>query len=79
MIVSIDSQQVWNRIAPGLASQFDSPYSLPVTAPRPLYLLNGAKDPRCPLGGLVVPLEKSQKAYEETASPGNFKVHPSLI
>ena len=34
-------KQVWDRIAPGLASQFDAPYSVPVTAPRPLYLLNG--------------------------------------
>ncbi|KAF8099340.1 hypothetical protein N665_0245s0018 [Sinapis alba] len=66
-------EKVWNRIAPGLASQFDSPNSLSVTAPRPLYILNGAKDPRCPLGGLVVPLERAHKAYDETASPGNFK------
>jgi hypothetical protein len=34
-------EKVWNRIAPGLASKFDSPYSLPVIAPRPLYILNG--------------------------------------
>lgn len=91
---------MWNRIAPGLASKFDSPYSIPVIAPRPLYILNGehnqylcmliiyqhtykfsriscagAKDPRCPLGGLVVALKKAEKAYKETASPGNFKVN----
>lgn len=28
-------------IAPGLASKFDAPYSLPVIAPRPLLILNG--------------------------------------
>ncbi|KAF8095695.1 hypothetical protein N665_0326s0037 [Sinapis alba] len=66
-------EKVWDRIAPGLASQFDAPYSLPVIAPRPLYLLNGAEDPRCPLGGLVVPLKRAKKAYKKTASPGNFK------
>jgi len=66
-------EKVWNRIAPGLASQFDSPYSLSVIAPRPLYILNGAKDPRNPLGGLVVPLERAKKAYKEASSPGNFK------
>lgn len=33
--------QVWNRIAPGLDSQFDSIYSVPAIAPRPLLLLNG--------------------------------------
>ncbi|KAJ4887944.1 alpha/beta-Hydrolases superfamily protein [Raphanus sativus] len=64
-------KKVWDRIAPGLASQFDAPYSVPVIAPRPLYLLNGAEDPRCPLGGLVVPVKKAKKAYKKT--PGNFK------
>ncbi|CAN8252300.1 unnamed protein product [Cochlearia groenlandica] len=66
-------EKVWNRIAPGLASNFDSPYSLPVIAPRPLYIINGAKDPRCPLGGLVVPLKKAEHAYKKTASSENFK------
>ncbi|XP_010454911.1 PREDICTED: uncharacterized protein LOC104736592 [Camelina sativa] len=65
--------KVWNRIAPGLASKFDSPYSLPVIAPRPLYILNGAMDPGAPLGGLEVPLKRAEKAYRKTGSPGNFK------
>lgn len=34
-------QKVWNRIAPGLASQFDSPYTFPSLAPRPLIVANG--------------------------------------
>lgn len=33
--------QVWDRIAPGLASHFDSPYTIPAIAPRPLLILNG--------------------------------------
>ncbi|KAJ4867670.1 alpha/beta-Hydrolases superfamily protein [Raphanus sativus] len=64
-------KKVWDRIAPGLASQFDAPYSVPVIAPRPLYLLNGAEDPRCPLGGLVVPVKRAKKAYKKT--PGKFR------
>ncbi|CAN6441631.1 unnamed protein product [Victoria cruziana] len=34
-------EKVWNRIAPGLAHEFDAPYSVPVIAPRPLLILNG--------------------------------------
>ncbi|KAG5018773.1 hypothetical protein JHK87_014628 [Glycine soja] len=34
-------EKVWDRIAPGLASQFDSPYSIPTIAPRPLLILGG--------------------------------------
>jgi hypothetical protein len=33
----------------------------------------GANDPRCPLGGLELALKRAEKAYKETASPGNFK------
>ena len=35
------SEQVWDRIAPGLASEFDSPSSIPAIAPRPLLIVNG--------------------------------------
>ncbi|KAL0394068.1 UNVERIFIED_CONTAM: hypothetical protein Slati_4373000 [Sesamum latifolium] len=41
-------EKVWDRIAPGLASRFDSPYTVPAIAPRPLLILNGKEDPRCP-------------------------------
>lgn len=34
--------KVWERIAPGLASKFDAPYTVPAIAPRPLLILNGA-------------------------------------
>ncbi|KAF3536007.1 hypothetical protein F2Q69_00025037 [Brassica cretica] len=62
-----------NEIDKEVVEKFDAAYSVPVTAPRPLYLLNGAKDPRCPLGGLVVPLKRAKKAYKKTASPRKFK------
>ncbi|GFS40297.1 alpha/beta-Hydrolases superfamily protein [Actinidia rufa] len=52
-------EKVWDRIAPGLASKFDSPYTIPIIAPRPLLILNGEKDPRCPIGGLEISHIKS--------------------
>ncbi|KAJ8432393.1 hypothetical protein Cgig2_009995 [Carnegiea gigantea] len=67
-------EKVWDRIAPGLASQFDAPYSVPTIAPRPLLILNGADDPRCPLSGLDIPLSKAQKAYEEAGCSDNLKL-----
>ncbi|KAG5556521.1 hypothetical protein RHGRI_006953 [Rhododendron griersonianum] len=33
-------EKVWDRIAPGLASQFDSLYTIPIIAPHPLLILN---------------------------------------
>ncbi|OEL31557.1 hypothetical protein BAE44_0007420 [Dichanthelium oligosanthes] len=64
--------KVWEKIAPGLDSQFDAPYSLPLIAPRPLLLLNGAEDPRCPIAGLEEPISRAAKAYEESGSAEKF-------
>ncbi|XP_014499633.1 uncharacterized protein LOC106760738 [Vigna radiata var. radiata] len=67
-------EKVWDRIAPGLASEFDSPYSIPAIAPRPLLILNGAEDPRCPIVGLEVPISKASQAYKEFQCLDNLKV-----
>ncbi|KAK7352842.1 hypothetical protein VNO80_18272 [Phaseolus coccineus] len=66
-------EKVWDRIAPGLASEFDSPYSITAIAPRPLLILNGAEDPRCPVAGLEVPISKASQAYEEFQCLDNLK------
>ncbi|EMS55378.1 hypothetical protein TRIUR3_07550 [Triticum urartu] len=67
-------KKVWDKIAPGMASQFDAPYSVPLIAPRPLLLLNGADDPRCPVLGLQEPASKAAEAYEKAGSADKFKV-----
>ncbi|KAJ4748852.1 alpha/beta-Hydrolases superfamily protein [Rhynchospora pubera] len=66
--------RVWDRIAPGLDSEFDSPYSVPAIAPRPLLVLNGADDPRCPLSGLKTPEERTSTAYKSFGSADKFKL-----
>ncbi|KAK4274289.1 hypothetical protein QN277_017535 [Acacia crassicarpa] len=67
-------EKVWEKIAPGLASKFDSPSSIPAIAPRPLLILNGAEDPRCPIEGLEVPKSYAQLAYGESHCLDNFKM-----
>ncbi|KNA17983.1 hypothetical protein SOVF_074840 [Spinacia oleracea] len=67
-------EKVWDRIAPGLASEFDAPYTIPTIAPRPMLILNGADDPRCPLAGLDTPKLRAQKAYEAYHHSDNFKL-----
>ncbi|CAN1218765.1 Putative esterase YitV [Linum perenne] len=67
-------EKVWNRIAPGLASNFDAPYTVPAISPRPLLILNGAEDPRCPCGGLEILSSRAYKAYDEANVPDKFKV-----
>ncbi|KAL3745278.1 hypothetical protein ACJRO7_014398 [Eucalyptus globulus] len=67
-------EKVWNRIAPGLASDFDAPNTVPAIAPRPLLIINGANDHRCPLAGLEVPKSRASEAYEKAHCPENFKL-----
>ncbi|CAM0912912.1 unnamed protein product [Alopecurus aequalis] len=66
-------EKVWDKIAPGMASQFDALFSVPLIAPRPLLLLNGAKDPRCPIPGLQEAVSRTANAYEEAGSAEKFK------
>ncbi|XP_050215251.1 uncharacterized protein LOC126666280 [Mercurialis annua] len=68
------AEKVWDRIAPGLTSSFDLPYTIPAIAPRPLLILNGAEDPYCPIAGLEIPKLRAQKAYEESRSQDKFKL-----
>ncbi|KAK8602521.1 hypothetical protein V6N12_052327 [Hibiscus sabdariffa] len=67
-------EKVWDRIAPGLASQFDAPNTVPAIAPRPFLIVNGAEDPRCPLDGLEIPKTRACKAYEEAHCADKFKL-----
>lgn len=74
---SIDGEvveKVWDRIAPGLASEFDSPYTVPVIAPRPMLVLNGGEDPRCPVAGLEIPRLRTEQAYNQAGCPDKFKI-----
>nr|KAJ0191344.1 hypothetical protein LSAT_V11C800430090 [Lactuca sativa] len=66
-------EKVWNRIAPGLASEFDSHHTVPVIAVRPLLIINGEVDPRCPLEGLDATISTTQKAFD-AHSLTHFKV-----
>jgi len=43
---------VWEAITPGLLDRFDAPSSLRLIAPRPLLVVNGLLDPRCPAEGV---------------------------
>ncbi|XP_071722360.1 uncharacterized protein [Rutidosis leptorrhynchoides] len=67
-------EKVWDRIAPGLAGEFDSNYTVPLIAPRPLLILNGAEDPRCPMAGLSVTISRTRKAFEDAHCSLNFQV-----
>lgn len=72
---------VWDRLVPGLAEAnetssmaFDAPASLPCVAPRPLLVLSGEKDPRCPLEGVNKSITAALRAYTCKGAPGSLRL-----
>uniref|UniRef100_A0A061QP76 Alpha beta-hydrolases superfamily protein n=1 Tax=Tetraselmis sp. GSL018 TaxID=582737 RepID=A0A061QP76_9CHLO len=68
-------RSVWDKIAPGLVDKFDSPRSLPAIAPRPLLVLNGEEDPRCPVKSLLQAADAARHSYQVLGSPDKFEVY----
>eukprot|EP00927_Polykrikos_kofoidii_P007603 TRINITY_DN13132_c0_g1_i1.p1 TRINITY_DN13132_c0_g1~~TRINITY_DN13132_c0_g1_i1.p1 ORF type:complete len:411 (+),score=60.36 TRINITY_DN13132_c0_g1_i1:44-1276(+) len=81
---AIDSevvQAVWRRIVPGLvedsagsASAFDAPASLSCIAPRPMLVLSGEMDPRCPLDSVQHSMQVAAAEYQAQSSPGRLRL-----
>eukprot|EP00892_Ulva_mutabilis_P011860 jgi/Ulvmu1/9046/UM005_0139.1 len=68
-------QNVWHRLLPGMLEDYDAPKSLPCIAPRPLMIVNGEHDPRCPIEGLKAVFAECQKAYKHWGCEGNLTTH----
>ena len=71
----VDAQFVrsfYDRVAPGIYSQFDGPAMLPLIAPRPLLSINGDSDARTPIPGLMECVRAAQKAYAAAGVQDRF-------
>jgi dienelactone hydrolase len=64
----------YDRVAPGIYSQFDGPAMLPLIAPRPLLTINGGSDARTPRPGLMECIDAARKAYAEAGASDRFEV-----
>lgn len=56
-------RKFYDRVVPGIYSQFDGPAMLPLIAQRPLLVINGDSDPRTPLPGVMESAAATRKAY----------------
>jgi predicted esterase len=77
-VTSIDAKFVrsfYDRVAPGIYSEFDGPQMLPLIAPRPLLAINGDKDPRTPGPGLMECTRAAEKAYAAAGASERFQLH----
>lgn len=55
---------LWNKVIPGMLDQFDCPSMLRLfAADRNLLIVNGEKDPNCPLGGAKIAFASAEQAF----------------
>lgn len=67
-------QKFYDRVVPGIYSQFDGPEMLPLIAPRPLLVINGDSDARTPLPGVMECAERARKAYAALRAEDKFQL-----
>lgn len=65
----------YDRVVPGIYTQFDGPAMVPLIAPRPLLVINGDSDARTPLPGLMDCITPTERAYREANAADQFKLY----
>ena len=65
-------RKFYDRVMPGIYSQFDGPAMLPLIAPRPLLVINGDSDARTPRPGLDECIDAAKKAYARAGAADKF-------
>jgi len=65
-------RKFYDRVAPGIYSEFDGPAMLPLIAPRPLLTINGGADARTPLPGLMECIAAAKEAYSRARASDKF-------
>jgi dienelactone hydrolase len=67
-------RELWDKVIPGILDQFDCPSMVRLFAGRPLLILNGERDPNCPLPGARVAFASAQKAFQEAGTPERLRI-----
>jgi dienelactone hydrolase len=67
-------QKFYDRVVPGIYSEFDGPEILALIAPRPLLVINSDSDNHTPLPGVIECTDAAQKVYAADNATNNFAV-----
>lgn len=67
-------RKFYDRVAPGVYSDFDGPRMVPLIAPRPLLLINGDSDARTPMPGLMQCSKAAEKAYAAAGARDRYQI-----
>jgi dienelactone hydrolase len=67
-------EKFYDRVAPGIDSEFDGPQMIALIAPRPLLMINSDSDIHTPLPGVQECIAAAQKIYSADNATNNFAV-----
>jgi dienelactone hydrolase len=67
-------QIFYDRVVPGIYSEFDGPAMLKLIAPRPLLVINSDSDSHTPLPGVIECTRAAQKVYASDKAEDHFAV-----
>ena len=67
----------YDRVVPGIYSDFDGPQMVPLIAPRPLLVINGDSDARTPMPGLRECLSAAEQAYASAGDRYQAVIQPN--
>jgi dienelactone hydrolase len=67
-------RRFYDRVVPGIYSDFDAPAMLPLIAPRPLLVINGDVDPRTPLPGVRESADAAERVYRAANAQERFQL-----
>jgi dienelactone hydrolase len=67
-------RRFYDRVVPGIYSEFDASAMLPLIAPRPLLVINGDSDPRTPLLGLRECADAAGRVYRTANAQERFQL-----
>lgn len=66
---------LWNKILPGILTQFDCPSMIRLFAGRPLLILSGELDPNCPLEGAKLAFASAENAYRQAKAEDRLQIN----
>jgi dienelactone hydrolase len=67
-------KKFYDRVVPGIYSEFDGPEMLTLIAPRPLLVINSDSDNHTPLPGVLECASAAQKVYRADKAEDHFAV-----
>ena len=68
-------RRFYDRVMPGIYTEFDAPAMLALIAPRPLLVINGDSDARTPLAGVRESAAAAERAYRDAHATDRFVLH----